>query len=287
MARHLGAFVSSAGGLFNILKNGTELGVNTVMTHPAPPQRWNSQPFKQEVIDKYNEEKKKYPNIEKVYFHGIYLINLANPDKQKWHLSKLSLVHHLELAEKIDADGVVFHTGTFKDWEDENKGYEQVIFSINWIFEHVQTTKRRLYLECAAGAGGKVIGDKFEELQRIYEGIKDENKPMVGFCIDTQHMFAGGYDIVNNLDAVLAEADQKLGLTNIPVIHFNDSKTDMGSNKDRHENLGADGKIGEAGMKGFLNHPKLKDKTFIMETPALDEVETAKQQVEILKSWAE
>ncbi len=208
MERNLGCFVSCAGGLYNILDRGDKLGVNTVMTHPAPPQRWNSQVFKPEVSEMFLERKAKGTGVEKVYFHGIYLINLANPSKQQWHLSKVSVMNHLDLLQRIEGDGVVFHTGTFKDWEDEEKGYEQVIFSINWIFKNlpkVETSKcywekPRLLLECAAGAGGKVIGDKLEELQKIYNAIDDENKPKVGFCLDTQHLYAGGYDLKNNLD---------------------------------------------------------------------------------------
>jgi len=294
MSRYLGCFVSSAGGLFNIIDRGEELGVNTVMTHPAPPQRWNSQPFKEEVVQAYLDRKSKGTTIEKVYFHGIYLINLANPDKQKFHLAKMSVMNHLDLLNRIDGDGVVFHTGSFKDTT-EDEGFERVIKGLNWIFENMTTIDlmkksgerghKRLMLECAAGSGS-IVGDKFEELRRIYDGIKDEFKPYLGFCLDTQHMFASGYDLINNLDQVVEQIDQILGINKIKAIHFNDSKTDLGSNRDRHENLGEGGKIGDDAMKAILNHPKLKHIPFIMETPALDEVETAKKQVEILKSWA-
>lgn len=288
MSRSLGCFVSSAGGLFNILDRGEELGVNTVMTHPAPPQRWNSQPFKDEVIDAYLERKKKGTSVEKVYFHGIYLINLANPDKQKFHLSKVSVMNHLDLLNRIDGDGVIFHTGSFKEYTADNldAGFDRVIYGLNWIFENIpsETSGRKLMLECAAGSGN-VVGDKFDELARIYEGVKDEYKDMIGFCLDTQHMFASGYDLINNLEEVVSELESTIGIDKVKAVHFNDSKTDLASNKDRHENLG-EGKIGKDAMSAFLNHPKLKNLPFILETPALDEVETAKQQVETLKKWA-
>lgn len=295
MQRNLGAFVSCAGGLFNIIERGNQLNINTVMTHPAPPQRWNSQPFKEEAIEKYNKVKTLDTKIQKVYFHGIYLINLANPDKQKFHLSKLSLVHHLDLLRQINGDGVIFHTGSLKDQPDQKTGYDRVIYGLNWIFDTVDEMpsaskqfwdKPKLFLEVAAGSGN-VVGDRFEELAEIYAGVKDEHKHKLGFCLDTQHMFASGYDLVNALDNVVEQADKILDLNKIPVIHFNDSKTDLGSNKDRHENLGSpDAKIGENAMTAFLNHPKLKDKDFVLETPALDTPEGAMQQVELLKSWA-
>lgn len=288
MSRNLGCFVSSAGGLFNILDRGEELGVNTVMTHPAPPQRWNSQPFKEEVIEKYLERKNAGTSIEKVYFHGIYLINLANPDKQKFHLSKVSVMNHLDLLNRIDGDGVIFHTGSFKDYgvNDLDKGFDRVVYGLNWIFENIpsEIKGRKLMLECAAGSGN-VVGDKFSELARIYEGVKDEYKPFLGFCLDTQHMFASGYDLINHLEEVVTEIESTIGWEKVKAVHFNDSKTDLASNKDRHENLG-EGKIGKEAMSAFLNHSKLRDLPFILETPGLDEVETAKQQVEILKSWA-
>jgi deoxyribonuclease IV len=283
--RNLGCFVSCAGGLYKILDAGDELGVNTVMTHPAPPQRWNSQPFKQETVEKYIERKAQGTHVQNVYFHGIYLVNLANPDSQKFHLSKLSVMHHLDLCEKIDAQGVIFHTGTFKDYTDDELGYERVAYGINWIFDNVEVKGRKMLLECAAGAGGRVIGDKLEELQRIYNDIDDKNKDKVGFCLDTQHMFASGYDFVSDIDAVVEEVDKRLGLEKVMAVHFNDSKSPLGSNVDRHENLG-EGQIGEAGMKAFLNHPKLKNKDFILETPALKDLEGSAQQVKILKKWA-
>lgn len=288
MKRYLGCFVSSAGGLFNILDRGDVLGVNTIMTHPAPPQRWNSQPFKEEVVEKYLERKSQGTKVDRVYFHGIYLINLANPDKQKFHLSKISVMHHLDLLNRIEGDGVIFHTGSLKEYTEgeEEKGYERIVYGLNWIFENIpsETKGRKLMLECAAGAG-YVVGDKIEELAKIYAGVKDEYKPMLGFCLDTQHMFASGYDLINDLDNVVERIDKVLGLDKVKAVHFNDSKTDLASNKDRHENLG-DGKIGENAMKSFLNHPNLRDIPFILETPALDTPEGAEKQISILHSWA-
>lgn len=285
MKRHLGAFVSGSGGLFNILQRGRDLGVNTVMTHPAPPQRWNSTPFKDEVIDKYNSLRGEYSDIERVFFHGIYLINLANPDSQKFHLSKLSVMHHLDLLNRIDGDGVIFHTGSFKDTT-EDVGFDRVIYGLNWIFENIpsEIKGKKLLLECAAGSGS-IVGDRMEELQRIYSGVKDEYKQYLGFCLDTQHMFASGYDLINNLEEVVSDIQKYLGLENVRAIHFNDSKTEFASHKDRHANLG-EGLIGLDAMKNILNHPKLSEIPFILETPALDELEGALNQVKILKELA-
>jgi endonuclease IV len=130
------------------------------------------------------------------------------------------------------------------------------------------------------------IQKAFEELQTIFQMLPKEVQENVGFCLDTQHMFASGYDIVNNLEGVVKQMEDILGMGNIIAVHFNDSKTEFASNKDRHEDLGK-GLIGELGMKGFLNHPKLKHLDFILETPSLDDEQGSKDQVGILKSWAE
>lgn len=288
--RNLGCFVSCAGGLFNIFDRGEAAGANIVMTHPAPPQRWNSQPFKEDTVEKYLERKGAGTSIKKTYFHGIYLVNLANPDSQKFHLSKLSLVNHMDLLNKIDGDGVIFHTGSLNAYEkgDEAKGYERVVYGLNWIFENLSTeTKgRKLFLEVAAGSGS-VVGDRFEELMEIYNKVKPEFQPHIGFCLDTQHMFASGYDLINGLEGVVEQIEKYLGFDKISAVHFNDSKTDLASHKDRHENLGSpDAKIGEKAMKAFLNHPKLRKLDFLLETPELGTPEGAKKQMDILKSWA-
>lgn len=277
--RNLGAFVSVAGGLQNGIANGEELGVNTIMMHPSPPQRWCTKPFDPDAIKLFNEARKT-SNIQKVHMHGIYLINLANPDKQKFHLSKMALVEYLNLAEQIDAEGVVFHTGSFKDIEPE-AGFERIAKGIDWVFSNAKSSKP-LLLEVAAGAG-RVVGSKFEDLQKIDSMVKDSDR--VHYCLDTQHLFASGYDLVNDVDGVIKEVDEKLGLEYVKCIHFNDSKTEFNSNRDRHENIG-EGKIGELAMKKVLNHPKLRDIDFVMETPNLKDPETAKEEVKKLLGWA-
>lgn len=279
MKRYLGGFVSVAGGLKNGLINGDKLGINTIMMHPTPPQRWYLKTFDDKVVSEFNEQKKD-SKVEKIFMHGIYLINLGNPDKQKFHLSKMALVSYLDLCERINGDGVIFHVGTFKDISEED-GFARIIKGINWIFnEHKGSSK--LLLEVAAGSGS-VVGSKLEDLARIYEGV--ENKERLGYCLDTQHLFASGYDYVNDLDVFVTEADKVLGLDKIHAIHFNDSKTEFNSKRDRHENIG-EGLIGEKAMKAFLNHPKLKHIPVMMETPAMKgEIDQSNAEAQKLLSW--
>jgi len=278
MERLFGCHVSGAGGLVNALKNGMELKVNSIQIHPSPPQKWISKPFTKGVEDEFNTHK---PNsgITKVFFHGIYLINLANPDPQKFHLSKMSLVHYLDLISRIKGDGVIFHVGSMKDQEDEAEGYKQIISGVNWILEE-SPNSGRLLLEVAAGSG-KVIGSRMEELARIYEGVKDGER--VAFALDSQHMWASGYDLRSDTDSIVKDVERVFGLDKVQAIHLNDSKTELASKKDRHENLGK-GLIGEEALKRFINHPKLKKIPFILETPALKEMQSAKPEVEHLRA---
>ncbi|MCA9382725.1 deoxyribonuclease IV, partial [Candidatus Dojkabacteria bacterium] len=206
--RFIGAHVSSAGGLENALINAAALDINTIQIHPSPPQRWNAKPFDDGKENKFMAH---FPTsvVKKVFFHGIYLINLANPDKQKFHLSKLSLVNYLDLCSRMQAQGVIFHTGSFKDIEEKER-YERVIYGVNWVLEHAENTAP-LLLEVAAGAG-KVIGSQIEDLARIYEGVNDKKR--IAFALDTQHMWASGYDWQNKLDEIVEQLDNVLGLEN-------------------------------------------------------------------------
>ncbi len=275
--RYFGCHVSSSGGLANALKNGDELGVNTIQIHPSPPQKWISKNFPKDC-EKAFLDQKKTSGVKKVFFHGIYLINLANPDPQKFHLSKTSLVHYLDLLARIDGQGVIFHVGSMKDQEDEAEGYKQIVSGVNWILEEAANNST-LLLEVAAGSG-KVIGSRMEELARIYEKVA--LKERLGFALDTQHMWASGYNFQENLEEIISQVDSVLGLDKVHAIHLNDSKTECGSRKDRHENLGK-GLIGEAALRAVINHPKLKNIPFILETPALKDMESAKIEVEVLR----
>ena len=276
--RYFGAHVTSAGGLQKSAEAAQQLGINSIQVHPTPPQRWNSKPFAEGAEEAFNTVRKS-AGVEKIFFHGIYLINLANPDDQKFHLSKVSLVNDLDFSSRINGDGVIFHMGSMKDQKDEAAGYERVAYGINWILEHAKNNGR-LILEVAAGSGA-VIGDRLEELAIVYEKV--EQKDRVGFGLDTQHLWASGYDLQNKLEEIVKQIDSVLGLKKVWSVHLNDSMTALASRKDRHANIGT-GLIGKDALEKFLNHPKLKHIPFILETPALKEMETAKAEVETLRA---
>src|SRR5262245_52157491 len=117
-SRLYGAHVSVSGGIANAIRNGQQLGCTAIQLHPAPPQRWNTKPFAAGIEDEFVSLRKD-SEIRQVFFHGIYLINLANPDPQQAHLSKSSLLHYLDLQARIGGDGVIFHVGSMKHQSEE------------------------------------------------------------------------------------------------------------------------------------------------------------------------
>lgn len=281
MKRFFGAHVSCAGGLANAAKAAIQLGINTIQIHPSPPQRWNSQPFSPGIEDEFNKLRKG-SCLERVFFHAIYLINMASPDPQKFHLAKTSLINYLELSSRIDGAGVIFHVGSMKDQPDEATGYDRVVSGINSVLDKAPQNSR-LIMEVAAGSGS-IIGDRLEELALIYSQL--ERKDIVGFGLDTQHIWASGYDIRNDLEGVIAQVEEQLGVDKVWSIHLNDSKTECASKKDRHENIGA-GLIGEEALERFFMHPKFKAIPFILETPALESLDGARSEVDKLRGFLE
>ncbi|MCC7303952.1 deoxyribonuclease IV [bacterium] len=288
--RYLGAHVSVAGGLQNGIITGIELGINTIQIHPTAPQRWISKPVDTAGIETMIKAQKHSP-VKIVFAHAIYLINLAQPDKQKFHLGKMALVHYLDFMKDVDsisksyesdlqAGGVVVHVGSAIHYPNKQEALERVSYGINWILENSRGGE--LLLESSAGSG-QVIGEKLEDLHWLYE--KTEQKDRIGIALDTEHMFASGYDWTKT-DEVVHEVENVLPLDLVKVIHLNDSKVPCGSKKDRHENLG-EGLIGEEALKRVINHKKLKNIPMVLETPRMKSIDEAKIDIAKLKDWAE
>ena len=250
MKRYFGAHVSSAGGLQNAVGAAVELDINTIQVHPSAPQRWNTTPFPPGAEDAFNSAREG-TCLERVFFHAIYLINMATPDNQKFHFAKTSLINYLDLNVRVGGSGVIFHVGSMKDQPDEAIGYDRVVSGLNAVLDKAPEGAR-LILEVAAGAGA-VIGDKVEELALIYSQL--ERKEAVGF-----------------------------GLDKVWSIHLNDSKTALASRKDRHENIG-DGLIGGDALKNVFTHKKLAHIPFILETPALENLDGARSEIAKLRGF--
>ncbi|MFA6475246.1 MAG: deoxyribonuclease IV [Patescibacteria group bacterium] len=262
----IGAHVSAAGGLYNAALNAKAEGLETFQMFSRPPQSFKCPELTAEAVTKFKDTVQQcgYTNY---YVHAPYLLNLASAKPSLRHASITMLRQELDRGSRLGVKGVMFHTGSAASQPDRATGVAVAIKSLNQVLAGYTGTCL-LLLENAAGSGS-VLGCTFPELKQLYSGIEKAKHAQVGFCLDTQHAFGSGYDLRSEalINETISQFDKYLGLKKLICIQVNDSKVDFNSKKDRHEHIGL-GKIGQAAFKYLLNHPKLKDQDFILETPA-------------------
>lgn len=203
--------------------------------------------------------------------HCNYLINLASTDAAVLEKSVLSLRGEIERAVAIEADYLVLHPGSKKNHPDAETAIQFAAAAIHTAARGLRFGNLKVLFENTAGAG-QSIGSSFEELALLTAMVNHLGGLPSGYCIDTCHCYAAGYDVAtpNGLDETVRQLDSILGLGNIPMFHANDSKGALGSHLDRHANIGF-GEIGNDGFRLILNHPQLASgKAFILETPLDD-----------------
>ena len=215
--------------------------------------------------------------------HDSYLINLASPDPVLRQRSIDSFIRELERCNALRLRYLVSHPGNYMD--DRASGLARNAEAIGIALEQAPR-KVMLLLEMTAGAG-TVLGSTFEEMAALIEMIPKSYRDRVGVCVDTAHIFAAGYDIVNDYDGVMARFDDVLGRSRLRMMHLNDSKVPLGSRKDRHELIG-EGAIGEGAFRRIMNDDRLATVGKIIETPKLDDAETTdRRMLERLRSYIE
>ena len=288
---YLGAHVSSAGGVENSIKEGDKYQINSIQIMPTAPMRWATKKIDDDTINRFVDTLKG-SIVKKILIHGIYLTNLAREDKQLFHLGKMGLAVYLDFANRVselikknDLDveilGVCFHPGSQKELNYEDS-LERISYGIDWVLDEVGGSQW-LLIETTAGTGGN-LGRAFTELREMRNGCKGKDR--IGFVLDTQHTYSAGYDWVNDIDSVVEEIGETLSFDRVKSIHLNDSMASLGSNKDRHANLG-EGKLGEQTVRNILHRKELKDIPFILETPALKSSLTMSKEIEKLKELAQ
>jgi deoxyribonuclease-4 len=205
-------------------------------------------------------------DLHPLAIHVNYLINLASVDPVIREKSVHAFRGELERAAAIGATYLVLHPGNYRGRSIE-EGVASFALALRDAAQGFHAPHLTVLLENTAGSGAN-IGSRFEELQSIRELARDLTGLPVGYCLDTCHLLAAGYDIASaaGLRATIQSASNTLGLTNIHLIHANDSKTPLGSRVDRHANIG-EGHIGAQAFRRILTHPKLRGKPFILETP--------------------
>ena len=274
----IGAHVSIAGNLLNAVAKAKDIGASCIQIFSSPPQSWTGPKFSEETLSNFRDALRK-ESISPVFVHALYLINLASDNSFLRKSSITALKEDLNFASAIGARGVIFHLGSHPlGWSGLKR--EELMDSFKRVLENIPESVS-LLIENVAGGGTK-LGSTFAQLGEMKNDVND---PRLGFCIDTAHTFESGYDMrtKENVDDMVDLLHQTVGMENVLTIHCNDSKTDLGSHNDRHENIG-EGKIGIEGFRTLVNHRLMKDKPFILETPGFDSKGPDAKNVEILKS---
>ncbi|MBT4917589.1 deoxyribonuclease IV [Candidatus Peregrinibacteria bacterium] len=282
----IGAHVSTAGGLHNSFANAEKIGAQAMQIFGASPRQWKVKMPEEEVLEKFREARKQ-TKLGPIFLHASYLVNIGTPDNELYEKSIQSLIGHLKIAELIEAEGLIYHIGSYKNstWEESAK---RVVEGMNEALKN-SPGKTHLIMENSAGGGSK-IGLTLEEIGKIYqlavETLPSEITSRIKVCIDTAHAFGAGIletFSAEELDDFTKEADQAFGLKNLTVLHINDSLVPFNSKRDRHQNIGE----GEIGLKSFKNMSKNKDLNnlpWILEVPGFEKTGPDKRNIDLIKA---
>ncbi|MDD5005073.1 MAG: deoxyribonuclease IV [Candidatus Omnitrophica bacterium] len=278
---YIGVHVSIAGNIAEALDRAKALRCNAMQIFSRNPRQWRQLELSSQDIEEFKQRRKKY-KIEKVVVHIPYLINLASPYKTLYRNSIKAYIEDLKEADNIGAEFLVTHMGSHADTS-ELAGIDRFASALNTIFDKTKGIKTKLLLENTSGSGSW-LGYKFIHHRMIYNRVKQSER--LGICLDTAHAFTAGYDLKSEigLNSMLSEIDELVGVNQIEVIHFNDSKKDFSSHLDQHENIGK-GKIGFLALQRIIKHPKLKNSVFILETPKVEK-DDDKMNLSIVKKMA-
>lgn len=266
----LGCHLSIAGGLAQAVARAQELEINALQIFSHSARSWKMGALTPEDAQKFIERRWQ-SRVEYVVIHTIYLINLASPDSKIFGLSVQALRDEVKRAGELSIPHVNTHIGAHRG-KGVEAGLERIVEAIDQVLaspEAKGAPEVKILLENSAGEGTE-LGAMFAELGVVLNNIKDRRR--VGVCIDTCHAFCAGYDLTTpeGLEKTLAELERTVGLESVELVHLNDSKFPLGSRRDRHQHIGQ-GYIGSEGFRLIVNHPALRAKPFILETPKDDE----------------
>jgi deoxyribonuclease IV len=257
----IGAHVSPAGGPAHAIERGVERGCRSIQIFNQSPRQWKPTVYDDEKVAAYKEAFAD-SDIDALLIHAVYLVNTASEDKEMRAKSLTSLIASLRAGAALGAVSVVVHAGSALK-SSVDKALERASKTIAEALKESEGC--RLDLENTAGSGG-TLGRTFEELARMIDGAGAG--PRLGACLDSCHLLASGYDIrtPEKLASVIDEFDRVVGCERLGSLHVNDSKTPLGSNVDRHINLG-EGELGKKGCAAFLSEPRFEGLPCVFEGP--------------------
>lgn len=257
-----GYHVGVSGPPVSAIVNGTDAGCETIQFFPGSPQQWGTTPVSDDDAREFAEARAN-SGIDPVVLHSIYLVNMAASSKPIWNRSISALASSLEKADRLGASAVITHIGNHRG-EGEEIGLARIAGAITECFSRADGDAM-LLLETTAGAGTS-IGSTFEQFGAVFE--QSGRPDRLGFCLDTCHVFAAGYDITTaaGIDGMLDEMDRFIGLDRLKVLHLNDTASQLGSHLDRHAHVGQ-GNIGLDAFRYIVNHEALYALPAIVEVP--------------------
>ena len=271
----IGNHLSASKGYAAMGKAALALDANTFAFFTRNPRGGKAKEIDEKDVEKFLNFAKEH-EFGKIVAHAPYTMNLCAAKEDVRSFSKEMLLDDLKRMEYTPGNYYNFHPGSHVG-QGAEKGIALIAEALNEALKPEQTTT--VLLETMAGKGTEV-GRTFEELREILDRVELNDK--MGVCLDTCHVWDGGYDIVNDLDGVLNEFDHVIGLDRLKAVHFNDSMNDCGSHKDRHAKIG-EGKIGAEAMRRVALHPLLEGRPFILETPNDDE--GYRREIQMVREW--
>lgn len=271
---NIGCHLSTTKGFKNMGKEALQINANTFQFFTRNPRGGKAKDINEKDI-KALQEIMDENQFAKILAHAPYTLNACSADERTREFAVETMADDLARMEYLPNNLYNFHPGSHVK-QGVEIGINYIVEMLNTVLKPEQTTK--VLLETMAGKGSE-IGRSFEEIAEIISRV--ELKEHMGVCLDTCHVYDAGYDIVNNLDGVLEEFDRVIGLDRLYAIHLNDSKNPFESHKDRHEKIG-EGSIGIEAIARIINHPKLRNIPFFLETP--NELEGYGKEIEILRS---
>ena len=260
----IGGHVSVAGGLHNAIKKGVEEEFSALQIFVSAPQSFRVTNYSDEQKTLFVEEYKK-AGFTFLVQHAIYLINLVSDNTRLVQLSKESLLGYLKIGSEIGSIGTIVHLGSYKNGS--FAGCEQQLYTVINEITSQMAKNQFVIVENSAGGGGKIPAS-LEEMASIWKNC-DQDK--IRFCLDTQHLFAAGIDVADygEFEDFLHRFDESIGIKNVICVHANDSKSELGSGHDRHENIG-EGFIGDTGFKNILSQRLIQNIPLILEVPGVN-----------------
>lgn len=270
----IGCHLSASKGFLNMGNEAVSIGANTFQFFTRNPRGGRAKPIDKRDIEDFIAFATEH-NFAKILAHAPYTLNACSADAGIREFAFNTMKDDIARMEHIPGNLYNFHPGSHVG-QGVERGIELISDMLNRILTPDITTT--ILLETMAGKGSEV-GSRFEELREIIDRV--ELKDKMGVCLDTCHINDAGYDVVGNLDGVLEAFDKVIGIEKLCAIHINDSKNPFESHKDRHEKIG-DGHIGTEAFERIINHPKLKDLPFLLETP--NELDGYAEEIRLLKS---